>query len=185
MWSYDHDKISKILIRKLDLDLSWQPARHGRPSLDSLALGRPPSDRWHLKMKMVVMEDRVGGHDEDGKVQPPYHLREGPNKQNTFFLGDLSQICLPTHPLQGFWTKGEIWVEKAIFGVIWEVFEAFGPCLGISHPTHPYLGEISPQKKFFCLLRPSLISFASSSKLIHLKWAELSLSYWRTRSGQP
>ena len=28
-------------------------------------------------------------------------------------------------------------------------FEGFGPCLGISHPTHPHLGKISPKKRFF------------------------------------
>ena len=39
--------------------------------------------------------------------------------------------------------------KRAIFGVIWGGFEGFGPCLGISHPTHPHLGEISPPKKVF------------------------------------
>ena len=28
-------------------------------------------------------------------------------------------------------------------------FEGFGPCLGISHPTHPHLGEISQKNVFF------------------------------------
>ena len=43
-------------------------------------------------------------------------------KKKTFFLGDLSQMCLPTHPPQGFceiWeygTEGEIRVKK---GDIW------------------------------------------------------------------
>ena len=46
-------------------------------------------------------------------------------------------------------TKGEIWVEKAIFGAIWGGFEGFGPCLGISHPTHPHLGKISQKNVFF------------------------------------
>ena len=32
--------------------------------------------------------------------------------------------------------------------VIWVGFEVFGPCLGISHPTHPHLGGISPKKTF-------------------------------------
>ena len=40
-------------------------------------------------------------------------------KKKTFFLGDLSQICLPTHPPRVFVrfgsTKGEIWVEKGDF----------------------------------------------------------------------
>ena len=39
--------------------------------------------------------------------------------------------------------------KRAIFGVIWGVFEGFGPCLGVSHPTHPHLREISQKKKQF------------------------------------
>ena len=39
--------------------------------------------------------------------------------------------------------------KKAIFGAIWGEFEGFGPCLGISHPTHPHLGKISQRKTFF------------------------------------
>ena len=39
--------------------------------------------------------------------------------------------------------------KKAIFGVIWGGFEGFGPCLGVSHPTHPHLGEISQKKPVF------------------------------------
>ena len=39
--------------------------------------------------------------------------------------------------------------KKAIFGAIWGGFEGFGPCLGVSHPTHPYLGEISQKKPVF------------------------------------
>ena len=41
--------------------------------------------------------------------------------------------------------------KKAIFGVICGGFEGFGPCLGISHPTHPHLGEISQKNVFFFL----------------------------------
>ena len=41
--------------------------------------------------------------------------------------------------------KGDFRVEKGDFRVIWVGFEGFGPCLGISHPTHPHLGE-DPQK---------------------------------------
>ena len=39
--------------------------------------------------------------------------------------------------------------KRAIFGVIWGGFEGFGPCLGVSHPTHPHLGEISQKKRVF------------------------------------
>ena len=42
--------------------------------------------------------------------------------------------------------------SKKAFGVIWGGFEGFGPCLGISHPTHPHLGEISQKKRFFLCL---------------------------------
>ena len=58
-----------------------------------------------------------------------------------------------THPPQGFC---EIWEnkrtnlgQKAIFGVIWVLFEVFGPCLGINHPTHPHLGKLSQIKPNF------------------------------------
>ena len=41
--------------------------------------------------------------------------------------------------------------KKAIFGAIWGGFEGFGPCLGVSHPTHSHLGEISQKKTVFFL----------------------------------
>ena len=44
--------------------------------------------------------------------------------------------------------------KGAIFGVIWGGFEGFGPCLGVSHPTHPHLGEISQKKTVFFLAAP-------------------------------
>ena len=45
-------------------------------------------------------------------------------------------------------------------------FEGFGPCLGISHPTHPHLGKISQKKPFF-LVAPlmSLLSFCCCQPL--------------------
>ena len=49
--------------------------------------------------------------------------------------------------------------KKAIFGVIWGGFEGFGPCLGVSHPTHPHLGEISQKKNGFF--------FGSPPKILH------------------
>ena len=52
----------------------------------------------------------------------------------------------------------KFWSKKAIFGAIWVFFEGFGPCLGISHPTHLHLGKISPKKTFFFI--PSLNHFA-------------------------
>ena len=60
-------------------------------------------------------------------------------------------MCEPTHPLQGFC---EIWGKRRFLG--WFVFlGGVGPCLGISHPTHPYLGKISQIKPYF--LGPPLI----------------------------
>ena len=47
--------------------------------------------------------------------------------------------------------------KRAIFGVIWGGLEGFGPCLGISHPTHPHLGEISQKKTVFFLAAPLTI----------------------------
>ena len=58
-------------------------------------------------------------------------------------------MCFPTHPrvfVRFGRTKGEIRVKK---GVIWGGFEGLGPCLGISHLTHPHLGEISQEKRVF------------------------------------
>ena len=70
-----------------------------------------------------------------------------------FFLGDLSQICLPTHLPQGFVrfgrTKGEIRVEKGDFrgdlGGFWGVWTLFG-----SQPPHPpTFGRDLPKKNGF------------------------------------
>ena len=86
-------------------------------------------------------------------VQHPY--REGVKKK---FFGDLSQMCLPTHPrvfVKFGKTKGEIRVKNC--GMIWLFWG--GPCLGISHPTHPHSGKLS-QKSLF-LHPPSLSNLRS------------------------
>ena len=54
--------------------------------------------------------------------------------------------------------------KKAIFGVIWGGLEGFGPCLGISHPTHPHLGEISQKKRFFFGSPPNPLALGSESE---------------------
>ena len=65
-------------------------------------------------------------------------------------------MCLPTHRA----THPRVFVrfgkrkvkfgsKRAIFGVSWGGFEGFGPCLGISHPTHPHFGKISQKKTDF------------------------------------
>ena len=68
------------------------------------------------------------------------------------FLGDLSQICLPTHPrvfVRFGKTKGEIWVEKGDFrgnlGGFWGVWILFG-----NQPPHPpTFGKDFPKKTVF------------------------------------
>ena len=53
--------------------------------------------------------------------------------------------------------------KKAIFGAIWEGFEGFGPCLGISHPTHPHLGKISQKNGFFFGSFPKVNYYSTSN----------------------
>ena len=59
-------------------------------------------------------------------------------KIKPFFLGKFFQICEPT----------EIRVKKGDFR---GDLGGFGPGLGISHPTHPYLGKISKKNRFYFL----------------------------------
>ena len=64
-----------------------------------------------------------------------------------------------------FWRFCEIW-ESERFQGNFGGFEGFGPCLGISHPNHPHLGEIS-KKTFFrggtFPIPQKLLQFFSSS----------------------
>ena len=60
----------------------------------------------------------------------------------------------------------ELRVKEAIFGVIWGCFEGFGPCLGISHPTHPHLGKLSEKQCFFGSL-PLYAKVKKSSKVVN------------------
>ena len=98
---------------------------------------------------------RFGSEMLQGKDKNTRPSKGSPQQQQNFFLGDLSQICLSTHtPTPGFLgvlgeRKVKFGSKRAIFGVIWGGFEGFGPCLGVSHPTHPHLGEISQKKRFF------------------------------------
>ena len=154
MWSYDHDKISKISIQKLDLDLSWQPARHGRPSLDSLALGRPPSDRWHLKMGMVVMEDRVVMM----KMEKSNHLiilGKAPTNKTRFFWEIFPKSVYPPTHSRVFERKVKFGSNRRFSGWFWGVLR----CLDLvwelaTPPTH--IWERSPKKKRFFFWQPPL-----------------------------
>ena len=56
-------------------------------------------------------------------------------------------ICAP-HVFCDIW-EVKFRSKRAIFRVIWGGFEGFGPCLGMSRPTHPHLGEISKQNVFY------------------------------------
>ena len=83
-------------------------------------------------------------------------------------------------PTPGFlWDSGKQKVKfgskRAIFGAIWGGFEGFGPCLGISHPTHPHLGKISQKKRFYFLaasLNQQMDGFCCSSGCI-IHWNPL------------
>ena len=76
-------------------------------------------------------------------------LSLGKASKKTFFW-EISpkSVYPPTHPrvfVRFGKTKVEIRVEKGDFR---GYFQGFGPCLGISHPTHPPLGEISQKNVF-------------------------------------
>ena len=68
-------------------------------------------------------------------------------KKNVFFWDIFPKSV---YPPQGFceiweyerWNSGQKGRFSGWFG-------GFGPCLGVSHPTHPHLGEISKKKRFF------------------------------------
>ena len=86
------------------------------------------------------------------KVHILWYKGRRPKKKN-FFWRSFPNVL--THsPTQGFLRdlgkqKVKFGSKKAIFAVIWGVFEGVGPCLGISHPTHPHLEKISQKKGFF------------------------------------
>ena len=77
----------------------------------------------------------------------------GAAKKNPFFWDIFPKsVYPPTHPrvfVRFGKQKVRFGSKKAIFGEIWGGFEGFGPCLGISHPTHPHLGKISQKNTFF------------------------------------
>ena len=75
-------------------------------------------------------------------------------------MGEIFPKCVYP-PTQGFLRdlgkrKVKFGSKKAIFAVIWGVFEGVGPCLGISHPTHPHLEKISQKKRFFLDAFPNM-----------------------------
>ena len=90
-------------------------------------------------------------------------------KKNVFFWDIFPKsVYSPTHPrvfVRFGKTKGEIWVEKGDIRGNLGGFVGFGPCLGISHPTHPHLGKISQKNVFFI---PSLKRLWSLWNLRHV-----------------
>ena len=90
-----------------------------------------------------------------------FGVREAAKKKKRFFLGDLSQICLPTHPPQGFceiwenerWNSGRKGRFSGWFGGVLRgldlVWESATP------PTH--IWERSPKKNRFFFLAAPLI----------------------------
>ena len=84
---------------------------------------------------------------------PSTSIREGVKK--TFFWETFPKSVYPTSHSRVFVRfgrkKGKIQVEKGDFQGDLGVYEGFGPCLGISHTTHPHLGEISQKNVFFTL----------------------------------
>ena len=116
-----------------------------------LSIWIPWGNTWWFSIAIVACFDK-----EFHPSQPlsgPSTLSEwliGEAPLTRFFGESFTKSVYPsTHPrvfVRLGETKGENWVEKGDFRG--DFFEGFGPCLGISHPTHPHLGKIS-QKKFF------------------------------------
>ena len=77
-----------------------------------------------------------------------------PPQNKTVFLGGESfpkSVYPLTHPrvfVRFGKTKGEIWVEKAIFGVIWGVWGVWA-LFGNQPPLPPTFGKNFPKKRFY------------------------------------
>ena len=90
---------------------------------------------------------------QKGDVWTCLNLLLGRVKKNVFFLGDLSQICLPTHPPQGFceiweyerWNSGQKGRFSGWFGGFSGVWTLFGNQL----PHPPTFVRNLPRKKVF------------------------------------
>ena len=107
---------------------------------------------------------------EEKKKRNKMELREAA-KKNRFFLGNLSQICLPTHPPQGFC---EIWEnERWNLGRKRRFSGQFGGVLkGLdlvweSAAPPPHIWERSPKKKRFFFWQSPLTSFNKGSAYWH------------------
>ena len=83
-----------------------------------------------------------------------FKMLRGAAKKKPVIFGRSLQNLFTHPPTPGFlWYLGERKVKfgskRTTFEVILGGLEGFGPCLGVSHPTHPHLGEISQKKPFF------------------------------------
>ena len=110
----------------------------------------------HKTMKFDHLNSKGKQCNVNGHVVRWFHIHNASKgscrKKIPFFLRDLSQICLPTHPSQGFC---EIWEnERWSLGRkrFWGVWTLFG-----NQPPHPpTFGEDLSKKCFFT---PSLTSY--------------------------
>ena len=118
-----------------------------------------------------------------------HYQHQGSCQKKTFFWEIFPKSVYP--PTPGFlWDLGvrkvKFGSKRAIFGVIWGGFEGFGPCLGVSHPTHPHLGEISQKKNGF-FLAASLTGLSFSIEGMKFgTWGQESIgndSYANTMTG--
>ena len=73
------------------------------------------------------------------------------SRKKMIFWGKFPQMCEPTHPPQGLceiW-ENKTWNSGQKFRFSGWFRGEFGPCLGISNPTNPYLGKLSQITRFF------------------------------------
>ena len=105
-----------------------------------------------------------------------FAVREAAKKQGFFWDIFPKSVFPPTHPMvfvRFGKTKGEIWVKKGDFRGNLGGFEGFGPCLGISRPTHPHLGKISQKNGFFWQLPLLLFAIAELNLVIKAHFTKI------------
>ena len=118
-------------------------------------------------------------YENNWKMVDIYFLREIVSK---FFLGDLSQICLSTHPSQGLceiwenkrWNSGK---KEAIFGVIW-FFWGVWTLFGNQPPHPPTFGKTFPKNnKLFSWRLPLMWHNCETPNVTYLQ------TFWNLKSS--
>ena len=166
VFGHTFNRVSSLLCQDTRLFRNSMPVHH-EPQQCRSDTGRHPSNLCGVSINIVM-----------------YHVREGV-KKNVFFW-EISPKCVypPTHPrvfVRFGRTKGEIRVEKEDFwGNLGGGFEGCGPCLGISHPTQPHLGEISQKTIFFT---PSLTLIYSWVLMLPTWWGSRSCPWSQPQKG--